>query len=205
MISNFLKRLRGFNQFIITNGINDYSINLAAGMITQKSFGDGEYVFKVGDLSTCFYGIIRGNVDIIIEYEIEIKEKIIDEDEIYLVKKEKVKKVLVLKEGAVFGDYGLINNETRSASAIAVGNIDLFIVSKLCFNDCFKKPLQAADKNRRIFLIKVFPELLRLSEKSLNFFYKKLIYKVSLLLTFHSITITGIYFIKREQKRIKFI
>ncbi|MBI5182854.1 MAG: cyclic nucleotide-binding domain-containing protein [Nitrospinae bacterium] len=78
--------------------------------------------FKDGDVIVT-EGIISNNAYIVLSGEVRVLKKIDD------------KQVIIgrLKKGDVFGEMGLISNTHRSASVIAVGEVNIGIIDKESF------------------------------------------------------------------------
>ena len=149
----------------------------ASDIIEHKNYISGEYVFHKGDESNCFFGIIKGIVNIVLEIEVNVKVKVSPDEDIYEIKKETITKIFSLREGAVFGELGLIQNQARSAHAVANGSVDLFIINRDCYVNNFKKPMQLAEKNRRVFFLSIFPEISKLTDKSKDYIFRKMVFK----------------------------
>lgn len=87
-------------------------------MILAKPKYSKDYIFHQGDVGTCFFLILEGEVDI------EIEEK----------------KVRTLKPGDTFGELALLFRSPRTASAKAVSSDVLFLVVKpLIYKKTLKK------------------------------------------------------------------
>jgi diguanylate cyclase len=83
----------------------------------QKTFKKGESVFLEGEPGHCAYIIEQGKVYLFIL--IEGKQKLISE----------------LHDGAVFGEMSLIDNQLRSATAIAAEDTKLIVIPTRYFNE----------------------------------------------------------------------
>ena len=83
----------------------------------HKTFKKGEPIFLEGEPGNCAYIIEQGKVYLFIL--IEGKQKLISE----------------LYDGAVFGEMSLIDNQLRSATAIAAKDTDLIVISNRYFNE----------------------------------------------------------------------
>lgn len=64
---------------------------------------------------------------------------------------------LVLQEGKCFGEWGIIYNEKRSASAYTLEETYLMILPKQIFIDCFSSSVLKAENERRKFLKQKIP------------------------------------------------
>ena len=81
-------------------------------------------IFKEGDLELCMYNICRGSVGIYANYG--------KEDEKLLVE-------LKAGEKAFFGEMGMIEQEPRSATAVALEDTEVAVISSENFADYFKE------------------------------------------------------------------
>ena len=61
--------------------------------------------------------------------------------------------ISVKKSGECFGYDGLMNKAHRTSTTIALQDTDLFVLSALDFDKCFKKNIHQNDKERREFLM----------------------------------------------------
>jgi diguanylate cyclase len=78
----------------------------------QKSFKKGEVIFREGDMGTNAYIIDSGKV------------------EIYVDQKNGKRSISVLSKGEIFGEMAIIDGSNRSASAMAVEDTELVLISK---------------------------------------------------------------------------
>ncbi len=81
----------------------------------SKQFADGEVIFREGDASDRAFEIVSGNVEI---------AKIGDDGEMRLA---------LLGPGQMFGEMGILDQGTRSATAKAVGPVTVTVVSRKDF------------------------------------------------------------------------
>lgn len=177
IIANFLKKITGFHQFLNTCGISDTVLKEASEFILHKSFTNNEIIFQKNDKSDAFYGIIKGKVDLIIEYSIREQDNETGE-----VIYRDYQKIITLKEGCVFGELGLIYGDNRNATVRSNGDSHLFVVKADCFQQFFLKQVLISERNRRIYIRQIFPEMNKMRELRAKDFFKKLIYKVSILI-----------------------
>lgn len=78
----------------------------------QKSFKKGEIIFREGDHASCAYIIDSGKVEIFVE------------------KKNGKHVISNLSKGEIFGEMAIIDGSNRSASAVAVEDTELVLISK---------------------------------------------------------------------------
>lgn len=117
----------------------------ASNLLKLSQLQKGDVIFKEGDKSDYFYGIIKGSIGIKIKIPIfDENKKIIGYDELVKVH---------LKEGECFGEMGLINNCPRTATAFADTETFLFIVDTELFNTYFKKHLTQGELAKKKFII----------------------------------------------------
>lgn len=122
--------LPGFKKFCDMNYIGSNIIEKAAGQMQLLRVKKGEYIFKEGDKSIFFYGIIRGNVSI----RVNVKEKISQFGDVITEEVEKV----VIHDGECFGESGLVFDCVRTASAYALNDCILFTIDYSFFSKHFK-------------------------------------------------------------------
>ena len=93
-------------------------------MEAVKVLKKGEVIFKEGDLENCMYKIITGSVGIYANYG-----------------KEEEKLLVELKTGekSFFGEMGMIDEEPRSATAVAVEDAEIAVITSENFAEFFKE------------------------------------------------------------------
>ena len=93
-------------------------------MKAVKVLKKGEVIFKEGDLENCMYKIITGSVGIYANYG-----------------KEEEKLLVELKTGekSFFGEMGMIDEEPRSATAVAVEDAEIAVITSENFAEFFKE------------------------------------------------------------------
>ena len=93
-------------------------------MEAVKVFKKGEVIFKEGDLENCMYKIVTGCVGIYANYG-----------------KEEEKLLVELKTGekSFFGEMGMIDEEPRSATAVAVEDAEIAVITSENFAEFFKE------------------------------------------------------------------
>lgn len=105
-------RLATLYQAKLFDGFTDREI----GQITQlghtNTFADGAHIFWQGDPGVAMYAILQGGVRIARDVDGELHT--IDTSD----------------AGDVFGESALISAEPRSASAIAIGETELFVINE---------------------------------------------------------------------------
>jgi len=135
--------LPGFTKFCRFNNVDDSNIDKVIqqhydnqatkflGLIYKKK---SEYLFQEGDKSDYFYGVIKGLISIRKWERVTIvdEEKSLDYHRIEEVVK------LYINEGECFGEWGLIYNDLRQASAYLEEDTYLFVLDKEGFENSFK-------------------------------------------------------------------
>jgi CRP-like cAMP-binding protein len=86
-----------------------------------ERFADGQAIVTEGIISTKAYIILSGQV--------KVSKKV----------GEKSVSIGTLKEGDVFGEMGLFSDSPRTASVIAVGDVNVGIIDKKYFHDLLNK------------------------------------------------------------------
>lgn len=172
LIASLLKRIKAFDQFLKIYNISDIALKKASETIKFTIFRKGELLLKKGEVSKLFYGIIKGKANIVIHKEIKYINDNGESDEYKEIKK------IPIKEGAIIGELGLIYNDTRSADVEADDDVSVFLVDKKCYETNFKKSFIQADKQRRIMLQSILPEINHLTQTKYRYIIKKMLFKV---------------------------
>lgn len=84
-------------------------------------FGKGKVIFAEGVLENFMFDIVSGSVDIYADYG-----------------KAAEKKLVTLKEGSIFGEMGMVENQPRSATAVAAERCELNKITADEFGEYFK-------------------------------------------------------------------
>jgi len=235
-----MKQLPGLIRFMKFNGLDDDHLETASNYFEHAFFPKGSYIFKQGEQSQMFYGIIKGRVSIRIRKQNVVLSKInqqenlgtslygtqhnnstgtmslnktfltnnnvivnfkqietrdekispnnaskinynnnrsikyqisnkrsqskinLSDDNSYdidLVKLGLEDEIFVVTDGMCFGEWALIYNIPRTASAFAADDTDLFVMDKECFDLVFNKAIIKADNEKKNFIVKRFPSL----------------------------------------------
>ena len=93
---------------------------MVTDMLEYKLFNEGEVIFKEGDVPRSAYLIHAGTVDVVVEG------------------KDGAAIVDTLEAGEAFGEMALLDNEPRSATAIAKVSTTCATVSKKNFDEVFE-------------------------------------------------------------------
>lgn len=97
------------------------------------------------------------------------------QDEVF--KKYDERELISYSDGYCFGEWGVIYNKPRSASAFAIEDTDIIYIERENFNEFFAKYLIKADQERRIFLKNEIEPLKKVSK--FDEIYKRIIYTVT--------------------------
>lgn len=116
---DFLYRMKQFKKFISFNKIDNNSLyQICNNIMESHLIKEGKYIFRKNDLPDYFYGILTGEISIRKPFHPESKEEI---------------EIVRLKSGDYFGEWGLLEEKRRTASAYACTDSNLFIMSPKSF------------------------------------------------------------------------
>lgn len=116
-IPKFLRKLKVLALF------SDNELRNLSQVLHHRSFGDGETIFKQGDLGIGFYFLLSGQVDIVIDNSLDDFE---NKEE-----QKKSKHIVTLDKGDYFGELALLQERSiRNATAIAQGPVELLGIFK---------------------------------------------------------------------------
>ena len=59
-----VKNMQKFRKFMRFNGLDEEHLTQAANYVEHAFFPKGTYIFKQGDPSTRFYGVISGSISV---------------------------------------------------------------------------------------------------------------------------------------------
>ena len=94
--------------------VDEEQIANLANAMNPMTFSDGEYIIKQGDFGNIFYILKNG------------KCKVVEND---------TEKDHMMEKGDYFGERALVENDVRSASIIAVGDVECAGIDKQTFNE----------------------------------------------------------------------
>ena len=92
--------------------------------MAEKMFKSGEVIFKEGSYEACMYELLEGTVGIYAHYG-QADEKCLTE--------------LKAENGACFGEMGLVESMPRSATAVALDDVKVEVVTGEVFGTYFKE------------------------------------------------------------------
>ena len=139
-----------FTRYCTINQIRKDTVRIACCVLKYRHIGKGTYLFHQGDTPDKFYGIIKGSISIRMLPHMR-KEEMKDTKEVERI---------VLYPGTCFGEWALIYNSMRTASAYALEDVDLFYLDKEDFDITVNKEILKTD-NKRYFVINKIPILRR--------------------------------------------
>lgn len=88
----------------------------------KKQFSKGEVIFRQGAWEMCMYEVRVGQVGIYTDYETP-----------------QSKQISIVEEDRFFGEMGLVESMPRSATAVALTDVELGVISAETFSDYFKE------------------------------------------------------------------
>lgn len=103
--------------------------------MNRKSFQDGETIFCTADASDAAYLLVDGTVDIVVDASDGTQRAI-----------------ATIERGEYFGEMGVIDDQPRSATAIARGDVVCMVVDQDEFMDMLlKRPEESLDLLKLLF------------------------------------------------------
>ena len=151
-IEMILKRMTSFKKFIHFNRIDDASLHLIANYSEIKHYDKGSVIFNQGDKPDNFYCVVSGKVSIRKDSDNEQHE------------------ITQLQCGDYFGDWGLLDNAKRTASACVAEKCVLMVMGPKHFQNSIYKCMKREEVIRRTFIKKTFTPLQHVY--NFNEFYK---------------------------------
>ena len=88
-----------------------------------KEFEKGQVIFSEGDFEMSMYDLLQGTVGIYVNYG-KPEEKLLTE--------------LKAEDGATFGEMGLLESMPRSATSVALENVQVQVITGETFGEYFK-------------------------------------------------------------------
>jgi CRP/FNR family transcriptional regulator, cyclic AMP receptor protein len=130
--------------------LDDFQMELVAGICEVAELRVGDYVFREGDEGDRLYVIDRG--------EVRISRIIPGTGEEALT---------VLKRGACFGEMAILDHSLRSTDAIANSRCSLLSISRANFEALLESDLALANKVLRS-VVRMLSERLRMTNETLR-------------------------------------
>ncbi len=96
--------------------LSDNEIAIVAGVVNRKSFKLGDTIFKESEDGAALYIIKRGEVKAC---------KIAPDGEQFTL--------MIMKDGDIFGEMSFLDGRPRSATIVAVSDLDTFVIDKKDF------------------------------------------------------------------------
>ena len=127
------------------DGIDDIIVNDIKHQLRTVKFKKGDKILREKEEGSCLYVILKGKIEI--EKEVEHSEP-------------PIAPLTVMEEGEFFGEMSLLNEEPRSANAIALEDTELLEIPEEEFQRlCFSYP------NIMLNLVRALSERLRLTNE----------------------------------------
>ncbi len=145
-----MENLDIFRKIPIFSELSDEEINRIFTIAQKSSFKLGDIIFSEGNKGDGFYLIVRGEVKITIKID-NIGEEILS----------------LLKGNVHFGEMTLIDDEPRSANAIAETDVICLYFDKEKFNKIIDDDISLGNKIRKGFL-KEFSKRLRITDNNVK-------------------------------------
>lgn len=118
-----LRRIESFAAF------GDDELHKLAARLKSESFAPGEVILRQGGEGGSAYIVNRGNVRILLTHEDGLSEQ-----------------VAVIGPGGFFGEMALLTGEPRNASAIAIEQVDCYLLSKSDLDPLFSAHPELVDR-----------------------------------------------------------
>lgn len=193
-ITTLLENLPGFRKFMNIMGISRKYILQAAEKLKHKKYINGEVIFREGDKSDNFYCILNGNIQLSKKKRIEkeftphinsshpnfynIQKEILLNPEFKFKETIEVDEpFLILNTGDVFGEYGLIEDNNRGATAKAITDTDLLVVDQSSFKSNFRSSIERVLTERKIFIVMNIPFFSLYTKDDFHKVYLKMVIK----------------------------
>jgi SulP family sulfate permease len=106
----------------LLNGIDKEGLELLRGCAEPRAFTVGETIFRMGDSGDELFLIRKGVVRIVLQLEGGRRYNL-----------------TAFGSGDFFGDMAFLDNDPRSADAIAVGPVEVFVISRVRFDEVVKE------------------------------------------------------------------
>lgn len=161
-----MKKLYGFSLFLLYNSLSDEVLLKAIKFLQYEQVNAGTFIFHQGDQSNKFYGIIKGKISIRAKKARNLLNTNTNE---YV-------EIMQMTEGMCFGEWAIIYNIERTASAYVLEDSHLFSIEKDKFKTVFAKWLFKAENDRREFIKKTIPFLGTIPEIRFEEYYKRSVF-----------------------------
>lgn len=146
--------------------------------MTSRVLRKGEYLFRKGDKPDFFYGVLSGAISIRDETTHDAHERNKPHERFREYEK------FVIRDGECFGEWGILYNQPRSASAVASEDTVLFSLDCISFSIVLSTSLYKVDSERRSFIIENFTICNNLELGHFNLLYKNIFPRVSFAILF---------------------
>lgn len=161
-----LMNIEGVNKYFNKNKITKDYIKEGIKYMYHKQYKKGEIIFKQGDKPDSFFGLIDGEIHLILQESRTSSTNVRELKEIFLAS---------LKAGECFGERGIINFRPRACSAIAAQDTNVFYINAYDFKMTLSKPIIKLEASKRDFIM----ESLNLETAGLicDKIYNKIVFK----------------------------
>ena len=192
-ITTLLENLPGFKKFMNIMGLSRKILLKAAEKLSYMKVRPGEYIFREGNKSDNFYCILSGKIELSKVKRIERDlTSLISSHPNYkniadaLLRRSNTKLIDIqeldipfttLKDGEVFGEYGLIDDKDRGANAKALIETDLLVVDYPCFKNYFKSSIERVLVERKLYVINRIPYFSNFTKEEFHKIFLKMIIK----------------------------
>ena len=140
-----MKRLLKFK------GISDTSLTKTIYYMKYKKYRKGEYIFKQGDKSDNFYGLINGTISLVYNYF-----DTSDYDNDGKPTKKSIEKLKLIK-GWCFGEWAIIFQKPRTTDALCLTDVEVFYLTENIFSQYLAKEIYRSDTEKKNFITKKLP------------------------------------------------
>lgn len=150
-----MNQIEGIARYLKFNCINDRTFMKAISYMKYEYYEANTYIFRQGEMSDKFYGIISGQVSIRAKKTFK-KNKIVSNS----VEQEKT----VFGPGMCLGEWGIIYSIPRTASAFTYTLTEVFSLDKDAFDKTLSKEIVRSDQEKKLFVANRFPHLAKVNK-----------------------------------------
>lgn len=176
-----LMKVPGFMNFTFYNGIEISHVLKAVKYIEVVEYNEGDIIFYQGELSSSFYIVIEGTVQILLhKIKPSVREnnnqmqkfsnfnlgkmnsrisrqsvslsKVNMLDQYFPSKFYNTTPTVQFTEGMCFGEWGLMYKQNRSSTAQAISKVKIFKINERAFKENFMLSIMKTDLDRKEFL-----------------------------------------------------
>lgn len=188
-ITILMQKVKGFKEFMYFNQVLESDVKVAADYIKLRRCEEGEILFLQFDKADKFYGVLVGEISIKLSHVEKSAKNLKEFKSLSTIKDTNVllesnvnfqlgKEILTFKSGQCFGQWGVLENKERTASAVAKCETILFEIDRKGFEKSFKTAITKAESNKKLFFTKTLSPLEKLPQYKIEQIYKSCIPKV---------------------------